>query len=108
MAEQKDPPRPHGDPLDDAQLHAGERAAGRNVESGKRDRQTRDVGHGSEENAAQRQSDATSDVVGFGGTEEPTAGTTSDANGTPAGDDADGQRRRRQYDNGAELVSKLD
>jgi hypothetical protein len=42
------------------------------------------------------------------GTEEPTLGTTSDANGLPAHDAAEGERRRKQYEGGAELVSKID
>lgn len=107
MAEQKEPPRPHGDPLEQERLNTG-RAAGRQVDSGKRDPRNLDRGTGDEENAAQRQSDATNDAVGLTGAEEPTIGTTSDANGIPARDDADGAKRRRQYDEGADLVSKID
>jgi len=81
MPEQNEPPRPHGDPLE------------------------REV---VEDNPSQRQSDATSDAVGLGGVEEPTAGVTSDANGLPASDEDDGAKRRKQYDNGAELVSRID
>ena len=61
-----------------------------------------------EENAAQRQSDATGDASSLGGVEEPTAGTTSDANGISAGDEADGAKRKKQYEEGAELVSRID
>ena len=67
MPEQKEPPRPHGDPLDEV------------------------VDRGNvEQNAAQRQSDATNDAASLGGVEQPTVGTTSDANGIPAGVEADG------------------
>jgi hypothetical protein len=78
------------------------------VDSGKRDRQNLDRGHLDEPNAAQRQSDATNDVSGLPGVEEPTAGTRSDANGLPARDEAEGRRRREHYEGGAELVTKLD
>jgi hypothetical protein len=111
MTEQKEPPRPHGDPLADPleaeRLNTGE-AADRTVDSGKRDPRNLDRGTGDEENAAQRQSDATSDVAGLVGVEEPTLGTTSDANGMAAGDEAEGARRRKQYDEGADLVSRID
>jgi hypothetical protein len=86
MPEQKEPSRPHGDPLDDEVVDRG------NVE----------------QNAAQRQSDATNDAASLGGVEQPTAGTTSDANGIPAGDEADGAKRKKQYGEGAELVSRID
>jgi hypothetical protein len=107
MPEQNEPPRPHGDPLEDERRNTG-RAADKNVDSGKRDRANLDRGHLDEPNAAQRQSDATNDAASLVGTEEPTIGTTSDANGVPAYDEADGHRRRRQYDDGAELVSRID
>jgi hypothetical protein len=87
MPEQKEPPRPHGDPLGDEVI---------------------DGGNLDEPNAAQRQSDATNDAASLGGVEQPTAGTTSDANGIPAGDDADGAKRKKQYGEGAELVSRID
>jgi hypothetical protein len=83
MPEQKNPPRPHGDPLEEEVVNR-------------------------DENQAQRQSDATDDAVGLGGVEEPTIGTTSDANGISATDDADGAKRKKQYDQGAELVSRID
>jgi hypothetical protein len=87
MPEQKEPPRPHGDPLDDEVI---------------------DRGNLDESNSAQRQSDATNDAASLGGVEQPTAGTTSDANGIPAGDEADGVKRKRQYGEGAVLVSRID
>ena len=107
MAEQKDPTRPAGDPIEEERHNTG-RAAGRDVDSGTRDPRNLDRGTGDEENSAQRQSDATNDVVGLAGVEEPTQGTASDANGLSAADDAEGERRRKQYEGGAELVSKLD
>jgi hypothetical protein len=89
MAEQNEAPRPHGDPLKD-------------VVPGNR-----------EENRAQRDSDAPPDA-----TVEPRGdrlnnsdradGRGSDANGVPAFDDAEGEQRRKQYDDGADLVSKID
>ena len=85
MPEQKDPPRPHGDPLEEEVVNSS-----------------------NEENAAQRQSDAPGDASSLGGVEEPTAGTTSDANGISAGDEADGAKRKKQYGDGAELVSRID
>jgi hypothetical protein len=81
MAQQGEQPRPHGDPLADEIV---------------------------EDNRAQRQSDAPDDVVGGPGREEPTAGSRSTANGMPAGDERAGAERRRQYDAGADLVSKID
>jgi hypothetical protein len=107
MPEQKEPPRPHGDPLEEEATNTGE-AAGREVDSGKRDRANLDRGSLDEPNPAQRQSDATSDVVSLAGVEEPTLGTTSDANGIPASDEAAGDGRRKRYDDGAELVSRID
>ena len=87
MPEQKEPPRPHGDPLDEEVIS----------ERGEVD-----------PNAAQRQSDAASDATALGGVEQPTAGTTSDANGISAADEADGAKRKKQYGEGAELVSRID
>ena len=107
MAEQNDPTRRPGDPLEEERQNVG-RAAGQQVDSGKRDPQNLDRGHLEEPNAAQRQSDATNDVVGLVGVEEPTAGTRSDANGLSAADEPEGERRRKQYDAGAGLVSKID
>ena len=83
MPEQNQPPRPHGDPLEEEVVNT-------------------------ETNAAQRQSDAPDDAVSLEGVEEPTAGTRSDANGIPASDERDGAARRKRYDDGAELVSRID
>ena len=88
MPEQNEPPRPHGDPLEDEVMT--------------------DRGSAEEPNAAQRQSDATNDASSLPGVEQPTAGTTSDANGISAADEADGERRKKQYNDGAELVSRID
>jgi hypothetical protein len=88
MPEQKEPPRPHGDPLEEEV--------------------TIDRGSADEPNAAQRQSDATNDATSLRGVERPTAGTTSDANGIPAADEPDGAKRKKQYGDGAELVSRID
>jgi MATE family multidrug resistance protein len=66
-----------------------------------------------EENAGQRQSDATPDLVG-GREISPTEmsdradGRGSDANGTPAFDEVEGEQRRKLYEKGATLVSKID
>jgi hypothetical protein len=66
-----------------------------------------------EENAGQRQSDATPDVVG-GRELAPTetsdreGGRGSDANGTPAFDEVGGEERRKLYKKGATLVSRID
>jgi hypothetical protein len=82
MPEQSERPRPHGDPLEDEIVKT--------------------------ENPAQRQSDATDDASRVKGVEEPTHGTNSDANGIPASDERDGEARRKPYDDGAELVSRID
>jgi hypothetical protein len=82
MPEQSDRPRPHGDPLEDEVVKT--------------------------ENPAQRQSDATDDASSVRGVEETTDGTGSDANGIPASDERDGEARRKRYDDGAELVSRID
>jgi hypothetical protein len=107
MPEQNEPPRPHGDPLEQERLNTGT-AKDREIDSGKRDRQTLERGHLDEPNEAQRQSDATNDAVSLAGVEEPTAGTASDANGIPATDEREGEARRKRYDDGAELVSRID
>jgi hypothetical protein len=89
MAEQQDPPRPHGDPLAGTAPDANP-----------------------EDNRAQRQSDAPPDSTGMerGGREESEreGGRGSDANGIAADDEADGERRKRQYKDGAGLVSRID
>ena len=82
MPEQTEPPRPHGDPLEEEVVPT--------------------------ENPAQRQSDATNDASAVRGVEETTGGTASDANGIPASDERDGAARRKRYDDGAELVSRID
>jgi len=107
MPEQHEPPRPHGDPLEEERMNTG-KAAGRNVDSGKRDRYNLDRGNLDEPNPAQRQTDATNDAVSLVGVEEPTLGTTSDANGISAADEDDGAARKKRYDDGAELVSRID
>jgi hypothetical protein len=87
MPEESEAPRPHGDPLE------------------------REIAG---DTPAQRQSDATSDVVAAEGPEElreesdRSGGKRSTVNATPAGGEDDGAARRRAYDSGAELVSKID
>jgi len=82
MAQQTEQPRPHGDPL------------------------AREI---VEPNPSQRQSDAPDDAVGgLPGREEPAGGKSSTANAIPAGDEVEGQQRRKRYDDGAERVSKID
>jgi hypothetical protein len=89
MAQQSERPRPHGDPLDDAVVDNGE------------------------DNRAQRDSDATADATVDENSDrlnnsDRADGRGSDANGVPAFDDADDQRRRKLYDEGADLVSRID
>jgi hypothetical protein len=103
MPEQKEPPRPHGDPLEDEVMTD----RGPSTGSGPSRAVSRD-GSDNEPNAAQRQSDATNDASSLHGVEQPTAGTTSDANGISAADEADGAKRKKQYGDGAELVSRID
>jgi hypothetical protein len=87
MPEQKQAPRPHGDPLE------------------------REI---VEDNPAQRQSDAPGDVVAadrpeaFREETDRSGGKGSTANGIPAADEDDGAARRKAHDAGAELVSKID
>jgi hypothetical protein len=88
MAEEKDPPRPHGDKLAGA---------------------TRPQPNDREENQAQVQSDAPPDAVGSTGEEtDRDRGRGSTANGVPVFDEDDGAQRKRQYRDGADLVSGLD
>jgi hypothetical protein len=67
-----------------------------------------------EDNQAQRQSDVPDDFVGGDLTEDPDErsdrahGAGSDANGVPAFDEADGERRKKLYDEGATIVSRID
>ena len=89
MAQQSERPRPQGDPLDDA------------------------VVENREDNRAQRDSDAPPDATVDEDSDrlnnsDRADGRGSDANGVPAFDDADGQRRRNLYDEGADLVSRID
>ena len=73
-------PRPHGDPLE---------------------------GEIAEQNQAQRQSDAPADVVGADWVEDaPEGGST--ANGVTQSSDEDGERRKKLYEQGATLVSRID
>ncbi|HEX6974980.1 MAG TPA: hypothetical protein VF147_11290 [Vicinamibacterales bacterium] len=89
--EQDEAPRAQGDPIGDAAADANP-----------------------EDNRAQRQSDAPSDLIGGGregrGDEESerAGGRGSDANGITADDEADGERRKRLYREGAEIVSRMD
>ena len=89
MAEQNEQPRPHGDPLRD------------------------EVVGNPEENRAQRDSDAAPDASveprgdDFNNSDRA-GGRGSDANGLPAFDEASGDLRKKQYNEGAELVSKID
>jgi hypothetical protein len=90
MPEEKDPPRPHGDKLE------------RVIDSDRNDH---------DDNPAQVQSDAPPDAVGGGGSREESdraGGRGSTANGVPASDEDAGAKRRKQYDNGAGLVSSMD
>jgi hypothetical protein len=83
MAEQNERPRPHGDPLEEV------------------------VDRNPEENPAQRQTDAAPDAVAL--PEEPVRDIIgSDANGIPAFDERDGERRKKLYQEGATQVSRLD
>ncbi len=89
MPEQDEKPRPHGDPLEDAVTNQ-------------------------EENQGQRDSDAPPDVVAEQGgtgrtlTSDREGGRGSDANGIPAFDEAAGEQRKKLYEDGAILVSRID
>lgn len=91
MPEEKERPRPHGDPLGGA------------VGNPRND---------PDDNQAQVQSDAQPDAVGgaAAGREETDrdGGRGSTANGVPVFDEDDGALRKRQYKDGADLVSGLD
>ena len=84
MAEQKERPRPHGDPL------------------------TEEV----EPNQAQRQSDAPPDATAgpdkLRGTSDRADGRGSTANGVPEFDEDAGAERKKLYKEGAGLVSRID
>lgn len=80
MPQESERPRPHGDPMEDEIV---------------------------EPNPAQRQTDATPDVATTGLVEDP-VGISSTANGIPPFDETDGEIRRKLYEKGAELVSRID
>jgi len=115
MPEQNERPRPHGDPLqevvDTADSHEGV-GAGAGSREKIVDRNEGLVDRNPEENRAQAGSDAAPDASG-----EPRGdrlnnsdradGRGSDANGLPAFDEADGDLRKKQYRDGAVLVSKI-
>jgi MATE family multidrug resistance protein len=66
-----------------------------------------------EENQAQRQSDAAPDAVSERDAEilevsDRAQGRGSTANGTPAFDETDGEQRKKLYEKGAEIVSRID
>ena len=89
MAEQDERPRPHGDPLESV------------------------IANNPEDNRAQRDSDAPPDATSDAGGREfnnsdRAGGRGSDANGVPSFDESEGAQRRRQYKDGAELVSGID
>lgn len=83
MPEQKERPRPHGDPLQ------------------------REI---VEPNPGQQQTDATDDVVADqqAGIEERADAVQSTANGVPEGDEDEGAIRRKLYKEGATPVSRID
>jgi hypothetical protein len=95
MPEEKEPPRPHGDKL------------GASVGNPR---------NNPEDNQAQVQSDAAPDAVGGTGSgdsppreeSDRDRGRGSSVNGVPAFDEDDGARRKRQYKDGATLVSGID
>lgn len=87
MAEQRERPRPQGDPLEKV------------IESNP------------EENQAQRDSDAPPDAIADGDrfqNPDRANGRGSDANGIPEFDEVGGKGRRKLYDDGADLVSRID
>ena len=88
MPQQNEKPGQHGDPLRDDVINP-------------------------EENRAQRDSDAAPDALSEPrgddiNNSDRAGGRGSDANGVPAFDEADGERRKKQYDEGAEIVSRID
>jgi MATE family multidrug resistance protein len=80
MPEQHEPERPHGDPLKHEVV---------------------------EENRAQRDSDAPDDVVAQESVREE-AREDSTSSGLRSSDEGDGEKRKKLYEGGAELVSKID
>jgi hypothetical protein len=89
MPEQTDPLKQHGDPLEEV------------------------IDSTPEENRAQRDSDAPPDATAERRADElnnsdRAAGKGSDANGIPAFDETDGEKRKELYKDGATLVSRID
>ncbi len=90
MPEERERPRPHGDPLEPA------------------------IERNPEENRAQNQSDAPSDEIPSRGDRDlrdmsdRARGRGSTANGIPEFDEDSGDLRKRQYGDGAEIVSGTD
>ena len=85
MPQDNQRPTPHGDPLKDVV----------------------------EENPSQRQSDAPNDATAgdrdeLQGTSDRSGGRGSSANGVPAFDDDDGEKRKQRYKDGASVVSRID
>ena len=107
MPEQNEPPRPHGDPLEDV-VESSEPS----VAEGGGDTRER-VERNPEENRAQADSDAPSDASADArgdrlNNSDRADGQGSDANGIPAFDEADGDLRKKLYREGAVLVSRID
>jgi hypothetical protein len=90
MPEERERPRPHGDPLENA------------------------VHENAEQNRAQSQSDATPEEIpggrdrDFRELSDRARDRGSTANGVPEFDEDAGSQRKRQYDGGAEIVSGTD
>jgi hypothetical protein len=88
MPQQNEPSKAHGDPLEHV------------------------IANSPEENRGQRDSDAppdaTTDRSDRFNNSDRADGRGSDANGVPAFDEADGAQRKRQYEEGAGLVSGTD
>ena len=89
MAEQTEQPRPHGDPLRD------------------------EVVGNPDENRAQRDSDAAADAAmeprgSDINNSDRAGGRGSDAGGVPAFDESGGDVRKKQYEGGADQVSRID
>jgi hypothetical protein len=89
MAEQKEQSRPHGDPMEQV------------------------IAESPETNRAQRDSDAPPDATSEPGDDrlnnsDRADGKGSDANGIPPFDEAEGERRKKLYDQGAGIVSRID
>jgi hypothetical protein len=89
MAEKDERLGPHGDPLESV------------------------IANNPEDNRAQRDSDAPPDATSDARDSEfnnsdRAGGRGSDANGVPSFDESEGAQRRRQYKDGAELVSGID